>query len=86
MSVNDRTMSGIPIDAVYGPPPDGTAPPPPGEYPYTRGLHPEMYRTRRWTMRMFAGFGVAGGHQRPLPPPARRGADAVCRPPSTCRR
>jgi len=31
--------------------------PPPGEYPYTRGLHPEMYRTRPWTMRMFAGFG-----------------------------
>jgi len=58
MSVNDRTMSGIPIDAVYGPPPDGTAPPPPGEFPYTRGIHPEMYRTRRWTMRMFAGFGA----------------------------
>ena len=57
MSVNDRTMSGIPIDAVYGPPADGQAPPPPGEYPYTRGLHPEMYRTRLWTMRMFAGFG-----------------------------
>jgi methylmalonyl-CoA mutase, N-terminal domain len=57
MSVNDRTMSGIPIDAVYGPPADGQAPPP-GEFPYTRGLHPGMYRTRRWTMRMFAGFGA----------------------------
>ena len=31
--------------------------PPPSEYPYTRGLHPEKYRTRLWTMRMFAGFG-----------------------------
>ncbi len=29
----------------------------PGEYPYTRGIHPEMYRSRLWTMRMFAGFG-----------------------------
>src|SRR5688572_3855380 len=29
----------------------------PGEYPYTRGNHPTMYRSRFWTMRMFAGFG-----------------------------
>ena len=29
----------------------------PGEYPYTRGIHPQMYRSRLWTMRMFAGFG-----------------------------
>jgi methylmalonyl-CoA mutase N-terminal domain/subunit len=53
-------MSGIPLDAVYGPdPPD--APPErigaPGEYPFTRGVHPTMYRGRLWTMRMFAGFG-----------------------------
>ena len=51
-------MSGPPIDAVSGPSPgDGDGLPPPGEYPYTRGLHPGMYRTRLWTMRMFAGFG-----------------------------
>jgi methylmalonyl-CoA mutase N-terminal domain/subunit len=31
----------------------------PGEYPYTRGLHPTMYRGKLWTMRMFAGFGTA---------------------------
>jgi methylmalonyl-CoA mutase N-terminal domain/subunit len=31
----------------------------PGEYPYTRGIHPTMYRGRSWTMRMFAGFGTA---------------------------
>lgn len=31
----------------------------PGEYPYTRGVHPTMYRSRLWTMRMFAGFGTA---------------------------
>ncbi|MDP6868063.1 MAG: methylmalonyl-CoA mutase family protein [Acidimicrobiales bacterium] len=48
-----RTLSGIPVDAVYG---DGPAP---GEFPYTRGVHAEMYRTRPWTMRMFAGFGTA---------------------------
>ena len=31
----------------------------PGEYPYTRGIHPTMYRGRLWTMRQFAGFGSA---------------------------
>ncbi len=31
----------------------------PGEYPYTRGAHPTMYRGKPWTMRMFAGFGSA---------------------------
>jgi methylmalonyl-CoA mutase, N-terminal domain len=31
----------------------------PGEYPYTRGVHPTMHRSRLWTMRMFAGFGTA---------------------------
>ncbi|MCH7779712.1 MAG: methylmalonyl-CoA mutase family protein [Acidobacteria bacterium] len=31
----------------------------PGEYPYTRGIHPTMYRGRTWTMRQFAGFGSA---------------------------
>ncbi len=49
------TISGVPLAPVYGEPPEEA--PPPGEYPYTRGLHPQMYRTRPWTMRMFAGFG-----------------------------
>jgi len=31
----------------------------PGEYPFTRGVHPTMYRGRPWTMRMFAGYGTA---------------------------
>jgi len=31
----------------------------PGQYPFTRGVHPTMYRSRQWTMRMFAGFGSA---------------------------
>jgi methylmalonyl-CoA mutase N-terminal domain/subunit len=32
---------------------------PPGEYPYTRGIYPTMYRGRRWTMRQYAGFSTA---------------------------
>ena len=48
-----ETMSGVPIEPVYG---DG---PYPGQYPYTRGVYPSMYRSRLWTMRMFAGFGTA---------------------------
>ncbi|NNL48221.1 MAG: methylmalonyl-CoA mutase, partial [Acidimicrobiia bacterium] len=48
-----ETMSGVPVDPVYGDPPL------PGQYPYTRGLYPGMYRSRLWTMRMFAGFGTA---------------------------
>jgi methylmalonyl-CoA mutase N-terminal domain/subunit len=31
----------------------------PGEYPYTRGVHPALYRSRLWTMRQYAGFGTA---------------------------
>ena len=49
------TMSGIPLDAVYGPD-DGEFP---GQYPYTRGPYASMYRSKLWTMRMFAGFGTA---------------------------
>ena len=48
-----ETMSGVPVDPVYGDPPY------PGAYPYTRGVYPSMYRSRLWTMRMFAGFGTA---------------------------
>jgi methylmalonyl-CoA mutase N-terminal domain/subunit len=49
------TMSGIPLDPVYGPD-DGEFP---GVYPYTRGPYASMYRSKLWTMRMFAGFGTA---------------------------
>ncbi len=31
----------------------------PGAYPYTRGVHPQMYRSKLWTMRQYAGFGSA---------------------------
>jgi methylmalonyl-CoA mutase N-terminal domain/subunit len=49
------TMSGIPVEPVYGPD-DGEFP---GVYPYTRGPYASMYRSKLWTMRMFAGFGTA---------------------------
>jgi len=60
-----RTMSGLPLQASYGPEDLaasgwsygdrlGDA----GQFPYTRGPHATMYRGRRWTMRMFAGFGT----------------------------
>jgi methylmalonyl-CoA mutase N-terminal domain/subunit len=48
-----ETISGVPVDPLYG---DG---PPPGAFPYTRGPYETMYRSRLWTMRMFAGFGTA---------------------------
>jgi methylmalonyl-CoA mutase N-terminal domain/subunit len=48
-------MSGVPLEPVYGPD-DGEFP---GVYPYTRGPYASMYRSRLWTMRMFAGFGTA---------------------------
>jgi len=53
------TASGIPVAEVYGP---GASPPElghPGEFPFTRGVHPTMYRGRLWTMRQYAGFGTA---------------------------
>jgi methylmalonyl-CoA mutase N-terminal domain/subunit len=57
------TSSGIPIEPVYRPADAaydyardlGD----PGQMPYTRGVHPTMYRGRRWTMRQYAGFGSA---------------------------
>lgn len=49
------TMSGVPLEPVYGPD-DAEFP---GVYPYTRGPYASMYRSKLWTMRMFAGFGTA---------------------------
>jgi methylmalonyl-CoA mutase N-terminal domain/subunit len=59
------TVSGMPIERLYGPEdlgPDWRAEERlgyPGEYPFTRGIHPTMFRGRVWTMRQFAGFGSA---------------------------
>ena len=57
------TPSGIPVKAVYGPA-DASVDyssdlGEPGEWPYTRGVQPSMYRGRLWTMRQYAGFGTA---------------------------
>jgi isobutyryl-CoA mutase large subunit len=58
------TLSGEPLEPVYRPDDlDGSDPAEdlgaPGEYPFTRGVYPSMYRGRLWTMRQFAGFGTA---------------------------
>jgi methylmalonyl-CoA mutase, N-terminal domain len=51
------TISGVPIAPVYGPEDAAGIPPEaPGEFPYTRGIHRDMYRGRMWTMRQFSGF------------------------------
>jgi methylmalonyl-CoA mutase N-terminal domain/subunit len=60
----DRTISDVPLKVVYAP--EDVAGLDlaedlawPGEFPYTRGIHPNGYRDRLWTMRQFAGFGTA---------------------------
>src|SRR6476620_11260126 len=58
------TISGSDVYPFYGPP-EGAEVPGfdrigwPGEYPYTRGIHPTGYRGKPWTIRQFAGFGNA---------------------------
>ena len=59
------TASGTPVERLDTPPDAGTDPAYaeklgfPGEYPYTRGIYPTMYRGRLWTMRQYAGFSTA---------------------------
>jgi methylmalonyl-CoA mutase, N-terminal domain len=60
--VRFESLSGIPVQPLYTPEDvAGTSYDErlgyPGEYPFTRGVYPTMYRGRLWTMRMFAGFG-----------------------------
>lgn len=55
------SISGYRIDTLYNPK-DGNIDPSigmPGAFPYTRGIHEKMYRSRLWTMRQFSGFGSA---------------------------
>jgi methylmalonyl-CoA mutase N-terminal domain/subunit len=58
-----RTPSDLDVRPVYTPadlPADlARRAPPPGQPPFTRGIHPHMYRARLWTMRQYAGFGSA---------------------------
>src|SRR5213593_2863480 len=58
------TVSGVPVERLYTPEhirdlnyDDDLGDP--GKPPYTRGIYPEMYRSRLWTMRQFSGFGTA---------------------------
>jgi methylmalonyl-CoA mutase, N-terminal domain len=57
------TISGLPVDPLYSPAnveiDYGRDLGAPGEFPFTRGVYPSMYRGRLWTMRQFAGFGTA---------------------------
>jgi methylmalonyl-CoA mutase N-terminal domain/subunit len=51
-----QTESDLPVAPLYGPADPPAALGLPGEYPYTRGVQPTMYRGRLWTMRQYAGF------------------------------
>ncbi|HZD22398.1 MAG TPA: methylmalonyl-CoA mutase family protein [Acidimicrobiia bacterium] len=59
MSEHHRTSSDIEVDVVYDTPADPERIGRPGEYPFTRGPYPTMYRERLWTMRQYSGFGTA---------------------------
>src|SRR5437016_8721466 len=51
------TLSGVPVEPVYGPEDvQDLESGEPGEFPYTRGIHRDMYRGKLWTMRQFSGF------------------------------
>jgi methylmalonyl-CoA mutase N-terminal domain/subunit len=55
-----ETLGGISVERLYTPEPgsDQERIAYPGQFPYTRGVHPTMYRGRVWSMRMFSGFGT----------------------------
>ena len=54
-----QTDSGIELEPFYRPDTNPADIGAPGEFPYTRGVQPTMYRGRLWTMRQYAGFGSA---------------------------
>ncbi|HXU63297.1 MAG TPA: methylmalonyl-CoA mutase family protein [Polyangia bacterium] len=68
-----ETAAGIPLEPVYDAASLQSQEPPfdpardlgaPGQFPFTRGIHPTMYRGRLWTMRQYAGFGTAAESNR----------------------
>src|SRR2546426_8845120 len=83
------TGSGVALDAVAPRDPKADAYREglgfPGEQPFTRGIHPTMYRGRLWTMRQYAGFGTAKETNRRVKylfaPGNERPRGAVCLPP-----
>src|SRR5262249_37117207 len=54
-----KTSSGIELDSLYAETSPHGELGMPGEYPFTRGVQPTMYRGRLWTMRQYSGFGTA---------------------------
>src|SRR3984957_19245250 len=68
-----ETMSGVPLEPVYGPPEAEL----PGQFPYTRGPYASMYRSRLWTMRQFAGFGTAADTNARFKELLRAGGDGL---------
>lgn len=54
-----ETDAGLEIKPVYTNPGTENTIPPPGDYPFTRGIQPDMYRGKLWTMRQYAGFSTA---------------------------
>jgi methylmalonyl-CoA mutase N-terminal domain/subunit len=74
--------AGIPVKSRYGPEDLAGFDPArdlgrPGEYPFTRGIHPEMYRARRWTMRQYVGFGTPAETNRRFKYLMAHGQDAL---------
>src|SRR5665811_1026032 len=59
MCIRDRNDSGLPLKPVYSAEDRQAEEPLPGTFPFTRGIHKDMYRGRLWTMRQYAGFGTA---------------------------
>ena len=76
MADERRNDSGVQLQPYYGEPP-------PGEFPYTRGIRPDGYRGRLWTMRQYAGFGTAASitalEASGAPPPSRAALRAASR-------
>jgi methylmalonyl-CoA mutase, N-terminal domain len=59
MTTDVSNDSGIPLKSVYSVEDRRAEEPLPGTFPFTRGIHKNMYRGRLWTMRQYAGFGTA---------------------------
>jgi methylmalonyl-CoA mutase, N-terminal domain len=64
MSPDVKNDSGLPLKPVYSVEDRRAEEPPPGAFPFTRGVHRDMYRGRLWTMRQYAGFGTAAESNR----------------------
>jgi len=74
--------AGIPVKPRYGPEDLAGFDPArdlgrPGEYPFTRGIHPDMYRARVWTMRQYVGFGTPAETNQRFKYLMARGQDAL---------